>query len=213
LDIDKLDFCLFIVVGNRGSGKTLFATNYAKAYSSLYPGRKIYSNYKIKLKNNIYDPFMFLSYSKIDKSLIIIDDIKAIKNFHNFIFVITNWSRKAKLHIILTGQYYTHFKKETRTLAEFEVRPYYVPESDMLYLAFVDLDGKVYHQVIKDAVKNVRHLYDTKEKVPLATDSIMLDLIKKASKNKLDLEINLSLYFNRAQTNSYLKKLCKELGY
>lgn len=213
VDISKIEFVLMIIKGNRGSGKTLFCTNYAFEYRKKYPNNYIYANYKIKLPKCIYSPFMFLNYSEIDNALIIIDDIKAIKNFDNFIFIITNWSRKAKLHILLTGQYYTMFKKETRTLAEYEVHTKLLKDSDNLLVGFIDCNDKVHYQRIQNAVERAKKLYDTNFKVPIPTNIKLLDMIKENSQNIDDLEVNLSLYFPSRKTQQLTVKIGRELGF
>lgn len=210
MNIANIDFILIIVKGNRGTGKTLFATNYALEYHNVYPNHKMYGNYNIKLPNYTYSPFMFLKYSEINNALIIIDDVKAIKNFNNFIFLITNWSRKAKLHIILTGQYYTMFTKETRTLAEYEVQCRYLSEIDELIIAWIDLNDNIFIEKINNAVKNVKSLYDTNEKVPIPTETTLLELIEKESTDINDLEVNLSLYFSRSLTRKAIANFRKK---
>lgn len=213
LDISKLGFTLMFVNGLMGTGKTLFASNYAVEYRNKYPDNYIYANYKLKLSKFTYTPFMFLNYSELDNALIIIDDIMSIKNFDNFIFIITNWSRKHNLHIILTGQYYTMFKKQTRTLAQFEVQTKYIKDSDTLLIAFIDGGEKVYYQQIKNAVKRVKDIYDTKEKVPIPNNNKLIQLVKENSKNIDDLETNLSLYFTSRKTQQLTIKIGRELGF
>lgn len=213
LNISKIDFVLMYIIGNRGTGKTLFSANYAFEYRNKFPDNIIYSNFKLNLSNAIYSPFMFLNYSEIDNALIIIDDIRGIKNFENFIFIITNWSRKSKLHILLTGQYYTHFKKESRTLAEYEVHTLYKKERDILFVAFVDNNHNVHYQQIPDAVKRGKKIYNTYEKVPIPTQTRLIELVKETSKNMDDLEINLSLYFAKRKTYTLLAKIGRELGF
>ena len=213
LDISKIDFALMYVKGNRGSGKTLFTTNYAIEYSKKFPKNKIYANYKLNLKNAIYTPFMLLNYSELDNCLIIIDDIKGIKNFDYFTTLIANWSRKSKFQILLTGQYIRYFKKSTREMSEFEVQCKYIKKKDILLIAFINPDNKVYYQQIKNAVKRAKPIYDTFEKIPLATNNNLIEIIKQNSKSINDIEVNLSLYFNQRKITSLVPKIARELGY
>lgn len=212
-DLNKLDFVLMYIKGNRGSGKTLFTTNYALEYSKKFPNNKIYSNYKLILKNAIYSPFMLLNYSELENCLIIIDDIKGIKNFDYFTTLIANWSRKSKFHILLTGQYYTYFKKSTREMSEFEIQCKYLKKKDVLLIAFINPNNKVYYQQIKNAVKRAKPIYDTLEKIPLATNNNLIEIIKKNSKSVNDIEVNLSLYFNQRKIVSLVPKIARELGF
>lgn len=213
LDISKLSFVLMYIKGNRGSGKTLLTTNYAIDYSRKFPKNKIYSNYKLNLKNAFYNPFMLLNYSELDNCLLIIDDIKGIKNFDYFTTLIANWSRKSKFHILLTGQYIRYFKKETREMSEFEVQCKYIKNKDVLLIAFINPNNKVYYQKIKNAVKNSKKIYDTFEKIPIATNYNLIEIIKKNSKSVNDIEVNLSLYFNQRKIVSLVPKISRELGF
>jgi len=212
-DILKIQFVLMYILGNRGSGKTLFTTNYALEYSRKFPKNKIYSNYKLNLKNGIYNPFMLLNYSELDNCLLIIDDIKGIKNFDYFTTLIANWSRKSFFQILLTGQYIRYFKKATREMSEFEVQCKYIKKHDVLLIAFVNPNNRVYYQQIKHAVKNAKPIYDTFEKIPIATKHNLIEMIKENSKSINDIEVNLSLYFNQSKISSLVPKIGRELGF
>jgi len=213
LDISKIKFVLMYIKGNRGSGKTLFTTNYAIDYSRKYPNNKIYANYKLNLKNAIYNPFMLLNYSELDNCLLIIDDIKGIKNFDYFTTLIANWSRKSFFQILLTGQYIRYFKKSTREMAEYEVQCKYIKKKDKLLIAFINPNNKVHYQQIKNAVKNAKPIYDTFEKIPIATNYNLIQIIKENSKCINDIEVNLSLYFNQRKITSLIPKIARELGF
>ena len=213
LDLSKIDFTLMYIKGNRGSGKTLFTTNYAKEYSKKFPKNKIYANYKLNLKNAVYNPFMLLNYSELDNCLIIIDDIKGIKNFDYFTTLIANWSRKSHFHILLTGQYIRYFKKSIREMSEFEVQCKYLKKKDILLVAFINPNNKVYYQQIKNAVKRAKKIYDTFEKTPLPTNTNLIEIIKNCSKSVNDIEVNLSLYFTQRKIPSLVAKISRELGY
>jgi len=213
LDISKLDFVLMYVKSNRGKGKTLFMTNYAIEYRNKFPNNNIYSNYRLNLKNAFYNPYMLLNYSELDNCLLSIDDIKGIKNFDYFSSLIANWSRKSFFHILISGQYKTHFKLELRTLAEYEVQVNYIKENDLLEIAFIDVDGNVNYQEIKNAVKNAQKVYNTYEKVPIATNTNLKKIIKEVSKNMDDLEVNLSLYFPNRSIPKLMATLGRELGF
>jgi len=212
-NITKIDFTLMYIKGNRGSGKTLFTTNYAIEYRKKFLKNKIYANYKLNLKNAIYNPFMLLNYSELDNCLIIIDDIKGIKNFDYFTTLIANWSRKSKFHILLTGQYIRYFKKSIREMSEFEVQCKYLKKKDILLIAFINPNNKVYYQQIKNAVKRAKKIYDTFEKIPLATNHNLIEIIKKNSKSINDIEVNLSLYFNQRKVHTLVPKIARELGF
>jgi len=213
LDISKIDFALMYVKGNRSAGKTLFATNYAIEYEKKFKQNRIISNFKINLKNAIYNPFMMLNYSELDNCLLIIDDIKGIKNFDFFITLISNWSRKSKFHIILTGQYIRYFKKPIREMAEYEVQCKYLKKKDILLIAFINPNNKVFYQRINNAVKRAKKVYDTYEKIPLATNNNLIELVKENSKNINDIEVNLSLYFNQRKITTLVPKIARELGF
>jgi len=212
LDISKISFTLMYIKGNRGSGKTLLTTNYAIEYRRKFPKNKIYSNYKLNLKNAVYSPFMLLNYSELDNCLIIIDDIKGIKNFDYFTTLIANWSRKSKFHILLTGQYIRYFKKSVREMSEFEVQCKYLKKKDILLIAFINPENNVHYQQIKNAVKRAKPIYDTFEKVPLPTNNNLIEIIKKNSKSVNDIEVNLSLYFSQRKIPSLVAKIGRELG-
>ena len=112
-------------IGKMGTGKTLGATLYAFEFAKQNPKAKIYANYKIKLKNAIYTPFMFLPFSKLSNCLIICDDFHTLRNLQSFIGVIVNLSRKKDISIIITAQYYTQIPKQIRTLVDLSVRTQY----------------------------------------------------------------------------------------
>lgn len=213
LDITKLDFVLAYIKGNRGSGKTLFSTNYAFEYRNKFPNNQIHANYPLKLPNSFYNPFMMLNYSEIDNCLLIIDDIKGIKNFDYFTSLIANWSRKSKFHILLTGQYIRHFKKEIRELAEFEIQTKLYKEKDILVVGFIDNNNKVHYQQIKNAIKRSKEIYNTNFKVPIANNSRLIQIVKENSKNLDDIEANLSLYFNSRKVSTLAPKIARELKF
>jgi len=213
LDISKISFTLMYIKNNRGSGKTLLTTNYAIDYSKKFPKNKIYANYKLNLKNTIYSPFMLLNYSELDNCLIIIDDIKGIKNFDYFTTLIANWSRKSFFHILLTGQYIRYFKKPVREMSEFEVQCKYIKKKDVLLIAFINPNNKVYYQQIKNAVKRAKPIYDTFEKIPLTTNHNLIEIIKENSKSVNDIEVNCSLYFTQRKIPKLVATISRELGF
>lgn len=213
LKLSEIDFLLAYIVGNRGCGKTLFCTLYAKQYHSEYPNNKIYSNYKLLIPNSEYHPFMMLNYSELDNCLIIIDDIAGIENFDYFIKLISNWSRKSKFHILLTGQYYTHFKKQLRTLAEFQVHTELDKINDILYIIFVNPDNKEFYFKIKKAIAQSKKIYNTNFKIPIANNSKLIELVKENSHSLDDIEANLSLYFPQRKITSLAPKLARQLGF
>lgn len=214
LDISKLDFVLMYVLGNRGSGKTLFTTCYAKDYSDKFPNRKIFSNYKLNLKNAFYHPYMILDYSELDNCLIILDDVYALKNIENFMMIIANYSRKANMMIILTCQYYTMVHKRTRTLSEFEVQTKVDKINQKLFIGFIDSVNKVNYQVVNNVFEKTKGIYDTTEKVKIPTDRKIIEVMEKKQWNTLDdLELNLLLYFNNSRKREkYYRQIGKKNG-
>lgn len=200
-----------------GSGKTLFSTYYALLFRELYPKAKIYANYKIKTTNFIYSPLLALPLSEIAKSkrsLIIIDDCKALKDLEYFSTIIASLSRKTKTDIILTGQYYTMIKKETRTLSDYKVKVNYIKELDILEVCTIDIEGINEFYRINNIVANVGKYYDTNEIVEFSNENKIKKEILKYSLTIDDLESNLQLFIkNRNTYKRLLKECCIEKGY
>lgn len=211
----KQDFNLMYVKANRGRGKTLFSTLYALDYREYYPNNYIYSNYKLNLPKCIYHPFMIIPFSKIENALIIIDDIRSMKNHSYFANIICNWSRKSKLHIILTGQYYTHFKRELRELAEYLVEPNLNNDKSILRLIFIDNDDNILKYKIKNPIEIAKSIYNTYEKIPLSTNNQLEQMIRdsKDITNMDDLECCLMMYFDNRKSLSLLGKIAREKGF
>lgn len=181
-------------LGTMGRGKTLFATNMAKEYSERNPNNKIYANYKLKLPNFVYTPFFFFPLSKISDSLIIGDDMKALETLKRFVSIVANTSRKLNLDIILTAQFYTMIPPACREIFNYQVIPYYTKKNDLLKTWGITPDGKVKRRDFHNAVKNVKHLFDTKEVVKVPSEKIIKYAIMYNSEYLEDLEFNLYLY-------------------
>lgn len=200
------------VVGVMGSGKTVFTTLYALIFSLLHPKAPIYSNYNLKLKNFIYTPTMCLPYStliKLKRGLILIDDIASLPNIDNFIMIMASMSRKLKLDIIITSQYYTMLNPKGRKLCHYEVNPTFDKNTNKMSCIFRDLDDYEFETNFKN-VDKVFQLYDTNEIVLLTNERKVINEIMKHSKTIDDLENNLQMFFSTTKYNQYYKKLSKE---
>lgn len=194
-----------------GQGKTLFTTLFALIFSQNNPNSKIYANYHLDLPNFIFTPFMFLEYSKLDNCLIICDDFYALQNLKSFIMIIVNLSRKVNLTILLSAQYYTMIPKQIRMISDFEVRCEYFKEIDYLRITRIDGDNNNFKNDFLYAVNIAKDLYDTNEVVVFPTESNMIKELVKYSKNKSDLELNLTLYSRNASTRRKLfKQICND---
>ena len=208
---------IYSIIAPMGRGKTLFASLYAKEYSTRFPDRKIYCNYHLNLQNVIYSPCMFLPYKSLEKCLIIYDDIYSSKSLDRLIGIIVNLSRKKDLDIILTGQYYTMIDKRVRILST-EILVQYDKNNDSLEFAVErskDDDPKQYDFYrIREISKVAKGLYDTNEVVDFSTPMKIREEIKKFSTNIEELEVNVSLYTNNQQKIVKMtKELAEELGW
>ena len=209
-----------------GSGKTLFATFYALAFNEQNPDSKIYANYKIRLPkikkgkksinnpNFIYTKYLVLPLSEIikaERSLIIVDDCKVLRNLNYFIEIVSSMSRKAGIDVIITGQYYTMVKKELRTLADYQVKVNYLKKRDVLEVVLIDLNNRNHYFTVRDIVKKVGKLYNTNEIVHIPNDRKINHEIKKFCYTLDDLESNLSLFYKDKRTyDRYLRILRKK---
>lgn len=189
-----------------GGGKTLFATLYAKEYSRMYPKQLIYSNFKLKLPNSTYSPFLLLPFSQLKKCLIIADDYYALQNVGGFVQVVVNLSRKLDIDIIITCQYYTMVTKMLRTLANELVEVTYDISQDILLAAFDK--SRIYY--VENAVKLGKKLYDTKEVVKFPTDTVIEKELLKVSATEEDLELNCQMMIKDSRKRKALFQKLKE---
>lgn len=219
---------IFYSAETMGSGKTIFATHYALSFNEQNPNAKIYANYKIKLpkirkgKKLIENPnFIFTKYlvlplseiTKSERSLIIVDDCKVLRNLNYFIEIISSMSRKVGIDIIITGQYYTMIKKELRELADYEVKVNYIVEKDILEVILIDLNNNNHCFTVHDIVKIIGDLYDTNEIVNIPNERKINQELLRFCENLEDLESNLSLFYKDKRTYSKnLKNLSIEKG-
>lgn len=226
LDISKIEFSLMYALGNRGTGKTLFASLFAKEYSRCLPNNKIYANYPLNLSNAEFQPYMVLDYTDLDNCLIILDDIYALKNIEGFMLIIANYSRKGNMIIILTAQYYTMVNKQTRTLSEFEVQTLLDKKTGKMVIAFIDTYGKPYFQQFSNAFKIAKgyqkskefpnqELYNTNFKVGIPTERLIMNTMREKEWKSLDdIELNLLLYFKDSRKREKnFRILAKENGF
>lgn len=113
---------LISIIGDVGSGKTLFAT-----YLATKDERPIYSNYKLKLKNyHDLKPEMLVSMNK--PSLVIIDEAytwlesrTSGKDINRYLSYILFQSRKRGMDIILTDQLIGTIDVRFRLLTNYEI--------------------------------------------------------------------------------------------
>jgi len=217
---------IFYLAEMMGSGKTLFATFYALAFNEQNPDAKIYANYKIKLPkikvgkklkenpNFIYTKYLVLPLSEItraERSLIIVDDCKVLRNLNYFIEIVSSMSRKAGIDVIITGQYYTMVKRELRTLADYQVKVNYIKKRDVLEVVLIDLNNRNHYYTVHDIVKNIGKLYDTNEIVHIPNDRKINHEIRKFCHTLDDLESNLSLFYkDKRSYDRYLRILRKQ---
>ncbi len=100
-----------------GAGKTLLASIVAYKYRQKYKDNTIYANYHLNLDNFVYTPYFFLPISQLENAMIIFDDISNLNLIKNLMKLIANVSRKRKLYLILTMQYYTMATRELRAIS------------------------------------------------------------------------------------------------
>ena len=133
---------LISVIGDVGSGKTLFAT-----YIALHDPRKVYSNYKIKRKKwELLKPETLVKLQS--ESLVIIDEAYAWlesrlsgRNINLYLSYILFQSRKRKMDIILTEQLESTIDVRYRNMINYEV------------ICEKDVDG-FHYQLLKYGRKN-----------------------------------------------------------
>lgn len=184
---------------------------YALQYSKTYKNNKIYANYNLNLDNFIYTPYMFLPFSQLNDCLILIDDIYALSQLNSFIAVIVNMSRKNDIHILCSAQRETMIIPLIRKLGKmYNVE--YERELDLLLIEEYEDDfynkSKSNYFFVKNAVKTVENIYNTKEVVKFSTKTQIKKEILKYSKTREDLELNVAIF-----TKSDIKqtKILKEL--
>lgn len=199
------------VIAKMRRGKTLFATCYALEYSKKYPNNKIFANYKLKLPNFIYTPYMFLPESELSNCLIIADDFYSLSNLEGFISLVVNKSGKLDIEIIMTCQYYTMIPPKIRLVSDYRVECKYIKEQDILFLAFIDLDNQIFLKQINNAVQIAKEIYDTYQVVERPTEKDIAKEIIKFSKNQRDIEKNIEMFTHAISKQNRIRKLIREL--
>jgi len=212
------------VIGNTGAGKTLWVSLYARRWKKKNPNGIIYCNYHLNLPDVHFTPFMVLPFEEIRdcgvKVLIIYDDVSNLDEIKRFAKMLANMSRKLRIEMIMTAQYYTMIPPNIRAIADYKIRTIYNKKTDILknYTKYRDLAGIVRLSKFKyyDAVKTViaENLYDTNEIVEEALESDKIREIIKLSKNKRDVEKNLFFLFgNKADRRRLFKIICKKMNF
>lgn len=184
-----------------GGGKTLFATLYALLFSQKRKNSKIFANFRLKLENFRYIPYLFMPFSELENGLLIVDDIYGATNAKQFITVIVNYSRKINLHIILTAQYYTMIPPLIRTVSNYIVSVKFI-QINGVDLLIAQPDKPNSSKIITlNPIKKVGKIYDTTEIVPIITEKQIRREILNNSPTKDDLELNIACY-----TSSYQRQ-------
>lgn len=191
-------FCLGYLVSNRGKGKTLFLALFSKYYSKYYPKNPIHSNFLLKLPNFYYNPYCFYPYSKLQNSLILIDDCINVKSLSKIIELASNNSRKMNLILFLTAQYKKYVAKSLREISEYYIEVEYSKEKDKLLVHLIDSNFDSTYWLFDNAVKTVKDIYDTNEIVKLPLDKYIITEIFKVSESKDDIQLNLFSYYSRS---------------
>lgn len=204
------------VIAPMGSGKTLFATLYAIEYDRKNPENRIYANYSLKnIKNFVFTQFGFLPFSELENAIIIYDDILSIKQqISGLAQIIANASRKKNLDIIITAQYYTMIPKSIRELSvNFLVQ--YDKKRDILFVGKERIDEQrkevVYDKYyVRNAVKQSKDYYDTREVVSFASEKDIAREILKYSKTDDDIEKNVQFYSTSKQARKDMLSLIEK---
>ena len=216
--------------GNTGFGKTTFLVFLTRLYSYLHPNNQIYGNLHLQnIPNFNYSEFMFLPFSKIKKGncLLLFDDFKASgKIFNNYSTILGILSRKVKVSIIFTVQYYTHLTKEMRELCHYEVRPKIIGfreinqkfeknsklELDFIFPHNTELDIIEFQTFIPNIFYFVNESYfNTNELPKFINDYTVIQEITKISNNFDDIYNNVNLYTsNRSLAKKLRKQICVE---
>ena len=212
---------VYNVVNERGTGKTSFATSYALKYSEKYPNNMIYANYHLKLKNFEYTPYMVLPFSKMKDCLIIADDFYALECQKGFTKVISNFSRKTDIDIIITVQYYTAIPPNIRTQSILTLVNI-DKENEILYITFIkrkynpfnlsEFETLVSYHYEKDIFKKIGKIYDTKEIVKFSSERKVCQEILRISKTNDDIYDNIELYADTMTKRNRYVKIMKELN-
>ena len=169
-------------------------------YSGNFPeSEELYENFN-------YTPFMFFSFSELEDCLICADDIYALRNLMGFYSILVNLSRKADIDILFAGQYYTQLQPKIRSLCKFQFYPNWDKETDVLHIIRVSKNNTVKRFKIRNAVKIASKYYNTKEKMPQATERKILDEILKQSKTLDDLDDNIDSYTTNSRKKQSLFK-------
>lgn len=202
------------VIGKMGSGKTLFSTYYACVFRQENPNAPIYANYRLKLPNFHYIPYLIFSYTEVKKSqtsLIIVDDLASYeKILDNFLRFSASLSRKTETDIILISQYYTMVNKNLRALSNYQVEVNYIEKKDMLEVVLIDQENEIFPFEIKNIVKTIGNYYDTFEIVDLTNERMIKDEIGKKCINYQDLEYATRMYFG--SNKRHMDKITDEIA-
>ena len=205
------------LIGLRGTGKTSTMLMNAIERLALNPNLgKIVANFHIDI-NFIskligrkvvfdYNPFFISDDEERDfsNSILLIDDIKKLKNVEGIFIFLVGSSRKTNTSIGFTGQSFTHVIKENRTNCDYLIYPTIINQDDenVYYECFVYYEiesGKVfienmYYSISWEIIKTAYNTFETVLESTAYNINQQLDL---RFKNDMELKEN------------WIKRFCK----
>lgn len=212
-----------------GSGKTAFAVYHSLLFNQYNPKAYIYSNIdfnkelfellEYKTPNFVYTPYFVLPINEIKHfgtTLIIIDDIKSAEILNYLILMIGSMSRKIKLDIIITAQYYTMITRELRNLSKYKYEVMYSEIDDCLYVKLVRIDNTYLETFrIRDLKYFIFPFYRTEQVVDIVDKNRIIKEILRICKTKKDIDTNIQYIFgsNKETKKSVKRKIYLKKGY
>jgi len=204
-------------VANTGEGKTLAIVLKIRELLKKNPYRQVYANFHINLPNCHFTPVMFLPFDDLKDCIIAYDDVSSQEVLERFIGVCANRSRKKRMELMFTCQYYSMIPRKVRRIIDYRIFPELDKKNDTLRVQILQkkvglLKPEIYHDVIKYVKKT--EIYDTEEVVDDPTESEVIAEIVKISNTPRDIEKNLMIYTgNKAERKALYKEIYELKGF
>jgi len=205
---------LVSIVGDVGSGKTLFST-----YIATGDSRPIYSNYKLKLKK--YHDLKPETLNKLkEQSLVIIDEAYTWlesrlsgRNINLYLSYILFQSRKRGLDIILTDQLEGTIDLRFRQLTNYEIQCQNVDDG----FAYDIYKVSSYHQykpmrfVMPFSIaETLFPLYDSWELINPIDDNLLFNVSEDKGDIMKEIDVIVATLLKKANANQYSKGIISD---
>lgn len=167
------------VIGDRGSGKTLFMT--LEAFNQYRKGKKVYSNYQLKfpilkntkkyelIKNDFFTNFNKYNFNNVcmflDEIYVYIDSRNSGSNINKVMSYFFNQTRKTGVDLYYSTQFLSQVDKRLRFNTEKFVIPKKVKDKKGNIYLIVDICNRDLKVLKKLLIKgnSIFNLYDTDE--------------------------------------------------